>query len=156
MNQVTEDILTNRAWIGIDLNNLENNIKEIKKVIPKTTKIIAVVKANAYGQGMVAVSKKLEEIWITDFAVATIKEGIELRKCGIKGSILIFGYTDINDLKCVIKYDLIQTIVDYDYALKILKLKLIYKIKVHIKINTGMNRLGESYKNVNNIKKYLK
>lgn len=159
MNQVKEKeeiLLTDRAWVEINLNNLTHNINEIKKVIPKSTKIMAVVKANAYGHGMTIISKKLEEIGINDFAVATLKEAIDLRKSGIRGNILILGYTDINDLKYVIKYDLIQTIVDYEYAISISKLNLDSKLKAHIKINTGMNRLGESYKNIDNIKSIFK
>lgn len=159
MNQVKEKeeiLLTNRAWVEIDLNNLAHNINEIKKIIPKSTKIMAVVKANAYGHGMTIISKKLEKIGINDFAVATLKEAIDLRKSGIRGNILILGYTYINDLKYAIKYDLIQTIVDYEYATNISKLDLDSKLKVHIKINTGMNRLGESYKNIDNIKSIFK
>ena len=112
---------------------------------------MAVVKANAYGHGEVEVSKKLNEIGILDFAVATLDEGIILRKAGIKGSILILGYTDIQNIKIVQKYDLIQTIVDFEYAKEVEKLNLDKKLNVHIKINTGMNRLGESYKNIDNL-----
>ena len=140
-----------RAWIEINLENLENNIKEIKSVIPETCKIMAIVKANAYGHGMIEVAKKLDEIGIEDFAVATLSEGIKLRKNNITGNILILGYTDINEIENIIKYDLIQTIVDYEYAKKIEQMKLEKKLKVHIKINTGMNRIGESYKNIENL-----
>ena len=117
---------------------------------------MAVVKANAYGHGIIEISKKLEQIGITDFAVATLKEGITLRKNGIKGNILILGYTHYNCLKYVIKYNLIQTIVDYNYAKKISTLPLTKKLKAHIKINTGMNRIGEYYKNIDKIKEIYK
>lgn len=143
----------NRAWIEIDSNNLLHNIVQIKKVIPNDCKIMAVIKANAYGHGMIEIATKLLEIGITDFAVATLEEGIKLRKNNINGNILILGYTHINEIEKIIKYDLIQTIVDYNYAKKISKIPLNEKLKVHIKINTGMNRLGESYKNTENIKK---
>lgn len=148
---MNKNLIKNRAWIEVDLNNIENNINEIRKVIHKNTKIMAVVKANAYGHGEVEVSKKLNEIGILDFAVATLDEGIILRKAGIKGSILILGYTDIQNIKIVQKYDLIQTIVDFEYAKEVEKLNLDKKLNVHIKINTGMNRLGESYKNIDNL-----
>lgn len=148
---MNKNLIKNRAWIEVDLNNIENNINEIRKVIHKNAKIMAVVKANAYGHGEVEVSKKLNEIGILDFAVATLDEGIILRKAGIKGSILILGYTDIQNIKIVQKYDLIQTIVDFEYAKEVEKLNLDKKLNVHIKINTGMNRLGESYKNIDNL-----
>lgn len=148
---MNKNLIKNRAWIEVDLKNIENNINEIRKVIHKNTKIMAVVKANAYGHGEVEVSKKLNEIGILDFAVATLDEGIILRKAGIKGSILILGYTDIQNIKIVQKYDLIQTIVDFEYAKEVEKLNLDKKLNVHIKINTGMNRLGESYKNIDNL-----
>ena len=147
------DLETDRAWIEIDLENLENNINEIKKVISYKTKIMAVVKANAYGHGALLVAKKLLEIGISDFAVATLDEGINLRRNNISGNILILGYTNFVDLKYVIKYDLIQTIVDYNYSEKIKELNLEDKLKCHIKINTGMNRIGERYDNINKISK---
>lgn len=143
-----KNITKDRAWIEINLENLENNIKEIKKVIDEKCKIMAIVKANAYGHGMINIAKKLNEMGIEDFAVATLSEGIELRENNIKGNILILGYTDFKDIEYVIKYDLIQTIVDYEYAKKVDEMKLENKIKVHIKINTGMNRIGTSYKNI--------
>ncbi len=141
----------NRAWLEINLDNLEHNVNQIKSIIPDKCKIMAIVKANAYGHGMIEIAKKLNEIGVQDFAVATLSEGINLRKNNIKGNILILGYTDLKDEEYIIKYDLIQTIVDYEYAKKIEKMKLEDKLKVHIKINTGMNRIGESYKNIDNL-----
>lgn len=141
----------NRAWLEINLDNLEHNINQIKTVIPEKCRIMAIVKANAYGHGIIEISKKLNEIGVQDFAVATLSEGITLRKNNIKGNILILGYTDLKDIEYIIKYDLIQTIVDYEYAKRIEKMQLKDKLKVHIKINTGMNRIGESYKNIDNL-----
>ena len=143
--------LKNRAWIEINLNNLEHNINEIKKIISSKTEIMAVVKADAYGHGMIEVSKKLNEIGINTFAVATLEEGINLRKNNIRGNILILGFTNFSDLNYVIEYDLIQTIVDYNYSEKIKELQLEGKLKCHIKINTGMNRIGERYDDFNKL-----
>lgn len=146
-----ENINQDRAWIEINLDNLEYNIEQIKKIINNKTKIMAVVKANSYGLGMIPISKKLNEIGIEDFAVATLSEGITLRKNNIKGNILILGYTDFKDIGYVIKYDLIQTIIDYEYAKTVNELNLERKLKAHVKVNTGMNRIGESYKNVDKL-----
>lgn len=141
----------NRAWIEINLSNLEHNIEKITEAISKKTKIMAVVKANATGHGSVLIATELEKMGITDFAVASLEEAIELRENGIKGNILIFGYTDFENLEDVIKYDLIQTIVDYDYSKKIERLDLSGKLKCHVKINTGMNRLGEGFDKTDNL-----
>ena len=146
-----KDLKQNRAWIEINLDNLENNITQIKNIIPTQTKIMAVVKANAYGHGMTEISKKLNQVGVTDFAVATLEEGIILREAGIKGNILILGYTNFNNIDYLLKYNLIQTIVDYEYAKRISQMDLKGKLKVHIKINTGMNRIGESYKNIDKL-----
>lgn len=142
--------LTNRAWIELNMKNLKSNIDEFKSIIKKSTKIMSVVKANAYGHGIIIISKYLNNIGINDFAVATLEEAILLRKNGISGNILILGYTNINEIKYVIKYNLIQTIVDFDYAQKINFIKLNQKVNVHLKINTGLNRIGENYKNIDN------
>ncbi len=146
------ELLMDRAWVEIDLNNLKHNIMEIKKIISPKTKIMAVVKANAYGHGMIEISHKLNNIGIFDFAVATLEEAISLRENNIKGNILILGYTSIENLKYVIEYDLIQTIVDEEYAKNIATIKLNKKLKVHIKINTGMNRIGIHYSKIDFIK----
>lgn len=147
------DLITNRAWLEINLDNLEYNLHEIKKKIHQNTKIMAVVKANAYGHGAIEISKKLNSLGILDFAVATLSEGIELRKNGILGNILILGYTKIENLNYVEEYDLIQTIIDEEYAISLLQKLGKQKLKVHIKVNTGMNRLGVNSKNISLIKK---
>lgn len=147
------ELLKNRAWIEVNLHNLEHNINEIKKIIPSKTEIMAVVKANAYGHGIIEISRKLENIGISCFAVATLDEALLLRKNKIMGDILILGYTGFDNLHYVIDNDLIQTVVDEDYAKKLLELKFKKKIKVHIKVNTGMNRIGINQENISIIKK---
>ena len=136
-----------RSWIEINTKNLEYNINQIKQIIPKTTQIMAVVKANAYGHDSIIISKKLQEIGINDFAVATLPEAIKLRENNITGNILILGYTEPEELQKAIDNNIMQTIVDNDYAKSILKANLNGKLKCHIKINTGMNRIGEFYDN---------
>ena len=151
-----KSIYKDRAWIEINMQNLQNNIEEIKKLIPEDCKIMAVVKANAYGHDMVKVASKLNQIGIENFAVATLSEAIELRNQGIKGDILILGYTDFDDIKYVQDYNLTQTIVDYSYAKTINEIISKGKIKAHIKLNTGMNRIGESCRNIENIESIFK
>lgn len=138
-----------RAWVEINIANLRHNVKVIQEVIPKECKIMAVVKANAYGHGDVQIAVELNRIGINAFAVATVDEGIHLRKEGIDGEILILGYTspiratELND------YHLSQTIVDLEHAQELNGFGK--PIDVHVKVNTGMNRLGEDYRHVSEI-----
>lgn len=139
-----------RAWIEIDLDRVDHNVKEIKRIIPRTCTFVAVVKANAYGHGDVEIARELNRIGIFTFAVATISEGIRLRKHGVKGDILILGYTHPSEISPLNRYRLIQTVIDSSYAAMLDRLGK--RIRVHIKIDTGMHRLGESYDNIANIK----
>lgn len=136
---------TSRAWIEIHLKNMEHNLREIEKIIPQKTKIMAVLKADAYGLGAGKIAQYLNKIGIFDFAVATLEEGILLRKEKVEGNILLFSYTPLDFLPLVLEYDLIQTITDFSYAEEIAKQNLPKKLKCHIKIDTGMNRSGEKY-----------
>ena len=145
-------LLQSRAWVEVNFPNLEHNVKEIQKVINPKTKIMAIVKANAYGHGLIPISKKLNTLGINDFAVASLEEGIELRKNNIQGNILILGYTNIDSIELVEKYDLIQTLVDIEYVNQIAAKSSIHKLKTYIKINTGMNRIGILPDNIDFIK----
>ncbi|WP_026889961.1 serine racemase VanT catalytic subunit [Lacrimispora aerotolerans] len=129
-----------RAWIEINLSSLENNAKELQSKMPENCNLMAVIKANAYGHGAFAVSTYLEKSGVKSFAVATIDEGIELRKYGIRSEILILGYTSPLRAKELYKYRLTQTLIDHHYA-RLLNHQG-YKVSAHIKIDTGMHRLG--------------
>lgn len=140
-----EFIKRDRAWVEIDLENLKNNVEEIKRCINDKCEFMAVVKANGYGHGAVEISRYLNKIDVYNFAVATINEAIELRDGGVKGNILILGYTHPSRFNDLIKYDLIQTVVDYNYAENLKSFG--ENIRVHLKIDTGMHRLGEDFHN---------
>lgn len=99
---------TDRAYIEINLQNLEHNVNVLQKAMYPKSKIMAVVKTNAYGHGAYETAIHLNKIGINAFAVATIDEGIELRKYGICGDILILGYTDVRRAKELKKYNLTQ------------------------------------------------
>ncbi len=134
-----------RAWIELDRENLRHNVSELKKYLPETGSLMAVVKANAYGHGAVPVSKELNRLGIKHFCVASASEGAELRKHGIRGEILILGYTHPTDFRLLKRYRLTQTVVDVAYArvLNLFGRQIGRKVPVHIKIDTGMHRLGE-------------
>lgn len=133
---------TDRAYLEINLNNLEHNVNTLQKAMSPKCELMAVVKAEAYGHGMYEVTTYLEQIGVSSFAVATIDEGIRLRKYGISSEILILGYTSPSRAKELCKYELTQTLIDYRYSLLLNKQG--YDINAHIKIDTGMHRLGFS------------
>lgn len=89
-------------------------------MLPKGAELMPAVKADAYGHGGVLVSKKLNEFGVKAFCVASAKEGARLRAGGVEGEILVLGYTSRADLSQLIEFDLIQTVIDLDYA-KMLK-----------------------------------
>ena len=86
---------TERSWIELNIENLKHNVKILTEAMPSKCELMAVVKAEAYGHGACKISTILNKMGIKAFAVATIEEGIQLRKNGIRGEILILGYTNI-------------------------------------------------------------
>jgi len=138
-----------RAWLEIDLGRLRHNVRAIKGTLPQGCELMAVVKGNAYGHGDVEVAGELGRAGVRAFAVATAQEGIRLRRHGIDGDILVLGYTHPDGFAGLACYDLIQTVVDADYA------RLLDEygrpVRVHVKIDTGMHRLGEDYRQVERI-----
>jgi alanine racemase len=132
------------TWIEIDLNNLEKNYNFIRSRISNKTKIAAVVKANAYGHGAVRVAKKLSQLGVESFCVGSPDEGTELREAGIKEPILVLAEILESQIMDVIKGDLIQTAASLETlnALNKAGEKFDKVIKVHLKIDTGMGRIG--------------
>ena len=148
--EIDTDIL--RCWLEINLSNLKNNIESIRSIISNDMDIICVVKANSYGLGALNISKYLSSIGIKYFAVATLQEALDLRNKGkVNGEIIILGWTPVSEKKTLIKYNLTQTLIDYEYAKKLNDLPGI--VKCHIKIDTGMNRFGHKVKDIEIIKK---
>ena len=141
-----------RCWLEVNLSNLKNNIESIRSLISKDMDIICVVKANSYGLGSINISKYLSSIGISYFAVATLQEALDLRIKGkVQGEIIILGWTPVSEKDTLIKYNLTQTLVDYDYAEKLNDLPGI--VKCHIKVDTGMNRYGQKITDIEKIKK---
>lgn len=141
--------MNDRAWIEIDLQNLEHNLKVLKRAMQPGCRMMAVVKADAYGHGAERIATHLEALGVDAFAVATVDEGIDLRKAGIRSEILILGYTDPCRAEDICKDDLIQTLVGYDHAVGLARQG--YPIKAHVKIDTGMHRLGFDYADTDSI-----
>lgn len=146
-----------RVQANIDLEAIRSNISQVKSRLRKDTKLMVIVKADAYGHGAVAVSKALENGMVDAFGVAIIEEAIELRNAGITKPILILGYTPKEQFDLVVSHDVMQTVYQYEMV-KDLASEAVRQgktAKIHIKIDTGMSRLGfiDSIDSLNVIKK---
>ena len=132
-----------RVCAYIKLENIKKNVDSVKRQLKPSTKILAVVKADAYGHGAVPIAKYLETaVW--GFAGATVSEGAELRAAGIKKPILVLGYAFSDEIADVVKNDLSITVFSYRVAFEISKYasNLRKSVKIHIKLDTGMGRIG--------------
>ncbi len=133
-----------RTWAEIDLDALKSNIENIRKITDKKSMIMAVVKADAYGHGAVNIAKHLLKNGADRLAVADLDEAVELRRAGIDAPILILGASFDEDCEMLVKYDITPAVFLYDFAKKLSDAakKLGKTAKVHIKIDTGMSRIG--------------
>lgn len=138
-----------RAWAEIRLNHISHNVAELRSFLPPECGLMAVVKANAYGHGIVPITKHLNRIGVRHFAVADVDEGIALRKSGLKGEILVLGYTPPDRFNDLVRHRLSQTVVSADYGYVLNDCRR--RIQVHVKIDTGMSRLGECCSNLEQI-----
>ena len=134
-------------WCEIDLDLLSHNITEAKKLIPSQTKIMAVIKDNAYGHGDVVIAHEMAQLGIDFFSVSHIDEAIRLRENGIHQDILILNYTSPMCFQLLSKYNLTQTLISLEFARKLNTFckQSHCSIHTHIKIDTGMHRLGLCY-----------
>lgn len=132
----------NRAYAEISLTALKNNINIIKSLNSKNTEIMAVVKADAYGHGDERICRCLsDECGIRYFAVSNLDEAIAVRKFCPDSEILILGYTSPEYVREIVQYNIIQGIVSTEYAKQLVS-KTSEKIRCHVKIDTGMGRIG--------------
>ena len=132
-----------RVWAEIDIAALKHNLSVVKKHCGEN-RIMAVVKADAYGHGVKNVVPVLRDSGVYGFAVSNLAEAIELRRLSVTEPILILGYTPAENAKDLIKYDIIQCIYSYEYGLSLATQirESEEKIKCYIKVDTGMGRLG--------------
>ena len=132
------------TWAEIDLNAYAHNITELKRITRNGARLMAVVKANGYGHGAIEVARKALENGAQYLGVARINEAVQLRTAGLDAPILIFGYTPPDLAETLIRYDLTQTVYSIAAAntLSGIAGRQGKKIKVHIKVDSGMGRLG--------------
>lgn len=146
-------------YAEINLDNFRHNFREVKR-LAYGKKIIGVIKADGYGHGAVELARVLEEENVDYFAVAVITEAIELRKSGFKKPILILGYTPETFAKEIVEYDITQGVFTYELAEAISKeaQRQNKTARIHIKLDTGMGRVGflpyeDSVKRIRDISK---
>lgn len=140
MNDIFKSL---RTWVEIDLDALKCNFDAVRNALPEKTKILAVVKANAYGHGAVGVAKFLDGK--ADYlAVAATDEAIELRKNGVECPILVLGHIPYGDYDNIVKYKITPAVSDFNEA-KLLSeaaQKIGVNARFHIALDTGMSRIG--------------
>lgn len=137
-----------RTWAQIDLDAIKHNYLQIRKNISEKSKIMCVIKADAYGHGAVALAKEYEQMGADWFAVSNLEEAFQLRNNGINRPILILGYTPVNMVCELARLNISQAVFSEDYAKDLASFasKNNVKVKVHIKIDTGMSRIGFVFK----------
>ena len=136
-----------RTWAQIDLDAIEYNYLRIREAVNPKAKICCVVKADAYGHGAVTVANEYERLGADYFAVSNIEEALQLRSGGITKPILILGYTPADMADVLSENNISQAVFSLEYA-KLLSQAAVScgaKIKIHIKIDTGMSRIGFFY-----------
>jgi alanine racemase len=133
-----------RVQARVDLNAIRHNLLQIRNNLHKDTKLMVIIKADAYGHGAVPIAQVLDEGSINAYGVAIIEEAIELREAGIKKPILVLGYTPKEQYSLVVAYDVTQTVFQYEMAdaLSTEAVRQGKTAKIHIKLDTGMSRIG--------------
>ncbi len=132
-----------RVYASVNLDAIFNNVKNLKANTKPGTKMIAVIKTDGYGHGAVPIAKVLDDL-VWGYAVATCEEGLVLRQNGVKKPILILGYTHFSKYGDLIEQDIMPAIYTYEDACELSQfaVKKGKSAKIHIKIDTGMSRIG--------------
>ncbi len=135
------------TFAEIDLSALRHNFRTIRSSVPRQTEILAVVKADAYGHGFMDISRELEALGVNAFGVAFLAEGIQLRKAGIDRPILLLGGIYPGQERKCIGYNISTIVFNLEQARALNQTagKLFRKARAHLKIDTGMGRLGIPY-----------
>ncbi|MBQ9085799.1 MAG: alanine racemase [Clostridia bacterium] len=136
--------LRRRTWAEVDLNRIRHNYRAVREAVPEQTKICCVIKADAYGHGAVALAALYEKLGADWFAVSNLEEALQLRHHQITLPILILGYTPEECAPLLAKHRISQCVYSRDYGFKLAReaRKAGVRIRIHIKLDTGMGRIG--------------
>jgi len=128
----------------MNLSNLVHNLNQVRMLIPAGCKVLAVVKANAYGHGSIEVSRELENAGVDMLGVATVDEGLRLRKAGINKDILVLGLICAGSVQDIIKWRLTPVVYSQSVVKSLSEASCSagIKVPVHVKVDTGMRRIG--------------
>ena len=139
-----KDFYFDRSCVEIDLDALKHNFEQIKKATTPGTGILAVVKADAYGHGALETARTLIDSGAAGLCLATIDEAVELRKHGIDVPMMTLGFTDPSRFKDAVRFEVEQAVYSYEIARLLSEeaVKAGKKLRVHIKLDTGMGRIG--------------
>ncbi len=132
------------TWTEINLDAIEHNLQEFRRILPENVKIMAVVKADAYGHGAVEIADAVVCGGAHSFAVAFLEEAVELRLSGVKKPILLIGPTPPGQVSEIIRHNLTQTVFSIESAAAISREAVSHNtcVPVHVKVDTGMGRVG--------------
>ena len=141
---IKNNVFFRPTWAEINLRNLDYNFRLIKKLVGPKVKILVPVKADAYGHSIIAISKRLEKLGVDYLGVASIDEGITLRENKIKNPILVLSPIFLDGVEAVLKHNLIPSVCTWELALKLNQqaTRRNQKAVIHIKVDTGMRRIG--------------
>ena len=132
------------AWVEIDLGAIKRNVRALRGCLERGVKLMCAVKADAYGHGAVECTKAMHQAGADQFAVATVQEGVELRKAGIEWPILMLNECPVTAIDTLVEYDIMPSIYTFDFGLAYGERSAdAEKVgKYHLAIETGMNRIG--------------
>ncbi|MCL2145089.1 MAG: alanine racemase [Endomicrobia bacterium] len=140
-----QPVFFRQNWVEVDKSDFHFNLKKIKEYLAKDTKILPVIKANAYGHGGVALAKEAQKAGVYSIGVSSLEEGIQFREAGIKSNILVLGSIfPLSNLSVAVAHSLTPTVSSIAgvTALEDLAVKINKKLNFHLEIDTGMGRVG--------------
>lgn len=153
--------MDNLTWVEISKENIAYNLKNLRSLLRARVRLMAVVKSNAYGHGLVEFAKEAVKNKVDYLGVVTIDEALALREAGIIKPILVLGYVPSSRIEEAVKKQIEVPIISPEYAIELIRNKFVGKLKVHLKIETGINRLGikqnsilSTYKELSRNKKF--
>lgn len=145
------DEILRRTWAEIDLDALEQDYQQVRRAVAPSTMICAVVKADAYGHGAVRMAQEYEALGVNWFAVSNLEEAMQLRQAGLEKPLLILGYTPADQAKELHRLGISQCVYSQEYAQALSHWAALggIQVKIHVKIDTGMSRLGFLFQDIN-------
>ena len=148
-----QDHSRSRAWTEVDLSCLQHNARVLRSCLPPGCELMPAVKADAYGHGAVPVARQLQAMGVGNFCVATAREGISLRRAGIRGEILVLGYTPPEQRGQLRRWRLTQTVLDAGYGRALCRGR--GRLRVQAAVDTGMHRLGQPWERMEELAQVL-